>query len=276
MRISFFKVLRILLFTLFLNSYGQSFRFVYDYEFVKDNDNPKQVSNYMMYLDVKKNTSQFYSYQNFNIDSTKAAFAKKGQFFMAPNKEYIDFKIVKDLGANKINMLTKVHMRTFDVEDLRNLNWILKDKKDTILGKEVFSAAVNFAGREWAAWYSPEIAVQDGPYKFHGLPGLIFTIEDATKTHKFSLVAIYKVNDFTDYPETRESSMAVKISQEEYAKIYRDYRKDPLQSLRGRYPDQIDSDGTFKSGVEIFREEEKLFKNRIKKDNNIIEIDLLR
>ena len=31
-------------------------------------------------------------------------------------------------------------------------------------------------GRKWTAWFSPEIPIQDGPYKFRGLPGLIVKI----------------------------------------------------------------------------------------------------
>lgn len=35
-----------------------------------------------------------------------------------------------------------------------------------------------FRGRNYEAWYAPEIAVSAGPWKFGGLPGLILAIKD--------------------------------------------------------------------------------------------------
>lgn len=31
-------------------------------------------------------------------------------------------------------------------------------------------ATCDFAGRKWIAWFTTEIPIQDGPYKFYGLP----------------------------------------------------------------------------------------------------------
>lgn len=50
-------------------------------------------------------------------------------------------------------------------------------------------------GRDWVAWFTNDIPIQDGPYKFCGLPGLIIKIEDDTKTHKFILVANKNLNN---------------------------------------------------------------------------------
>ena len=46
--------------------------------------------------------------------------------------------------------------------------------------------------------------------------------------------------------------------------------------MQGKLPDQTDTSGNFRTGAEIVREVEALAKERIKKDNNIIEIDLLK
>lgn len=67
-------------------------------------------------------------------------------------------------------------------------NWKLIDETkiiNTIICKK---AEVNFKGRNWIAWYSPEIPLPYGPYKFSGLPGLIVKITDDKKEYDFELV----------------------------------------------------------------------------------------
>jgi GLPGLI family protein len=57
---------------------------------------------------------------------------------------------------------------------------------------------VTYAGRDYKAWFTNEIPVSDGPYKFYGLPGLIVEIEDSKKQYTFELVS-YKT--FSEKPK---------------------------------------------------------------------------
>jgi GLPGLI family protein len=41
----------------------------------------------------------------------------------------------------------------------------------------VKKATVNYAGRDWSAWYNLTYQLH-GPYKFHGLPGLVMMLKD--------------------------------------------------------------------------------------------------
>lgn len=47
------------------------------------------------------------------------------------------------------------------------------DSTKNILGYECFHATTDYHGRVWDVWFTPEIPIQDGPWKFRGLPGLI-------------------------------------------------------------------------------------------------------
>jgi GLPGLI family protein len=40
------------------------------------------------------------------------------------------------------------------------------------------NATTKFGGRNWTAWFCEQIPFQEGPYKFRGLPALIFEISD--------------------------------------------------------------------------------------------------
>jgi|GEM_PF-1896764 len=67
-------------------------------------------------------------------------------------------------------------------------NWTIADDKDsTIFGLKTYKAECLFSGRKWTAWFTPEIPVSDGPYKFSGLPGLILKLESADGDYSFHI-----------------------------------------------------------------------------------------
>jgi GLPGLI family protein len=67
-------------------------------------------------------------------------------------------------------------------------NWKLVDETKVINTINCKKAEVTFKGRNWIAWYSPEIPLPYGPMKFSGLPGLIIKITDDKGDYDFELV----------------------------------------------------------------------------------------
>ncbi|GAA5083901.1 hypothetical protein GCM10023210_03080 [Chryseobacterium ginsengisoli] len=67
-------------------------------------------------------------------------------------------------------------------------NWKLINEEKIINTINCKKAQVNYKGRNWIAWYSPEIPLPYGPYKFSGLPGLIIKITDDKGEFDFELV----------------------------------------------------------------------------------------
>lgn len=91
-------------------------------------------------------------------------------------------------------------------EPLHEMEWtIVEDSTKNILGYECVMAVTDYHGREWQAWFTPEIPVDDGPWKFHGLPGMIlnaqagegFKIEakEVGATRR-SVPSVYSVKDY--------------------------------------------------------------------------------
>lgn len=59
-------------------------------------------------------------------------------------------------------------------EPLSEMSWkINEDSVKNILGYECIMAESDYHGRHWKAWFTPEVPVADGPWKLHGLPGII-------------------------------------------------------------------------------------------------------
>lgn len=67
-------------------------------------------------------------------------------------------------------------------------NWKLIDESKTINTVNCKRAEINYKGRNWIAWYSTDIPIPYGPYKFNGLPGLIIKITDDKGEYDFELV----------------------------------------------------------------------------------------
>ena len=63
-------------------------------------------------------------------------------------------------------------------EPMKKIVWTLvKGGEREILGQHCRRAECDFRGRRWAAWYAPNLPINDGPYKLDGLPGLILAAE---------------------------------------------------------------------------------------------------
>lgn len=73
-----------------------------------------------------------------------------------------------------------------EIEEM--LQWQMYEENDTILGYACLKAGVTYAGRDYTAWFAPEIPINDGPWKFWGLPGLILKVTD--KQELFEWIAI--------------------------------------------------------------------------------------
>lgn len=71
-----------------------------------------------------------------------------------------------------------------------SLEWNLCDAQDTVLSYPCKRAEVLYSGRNYSAWYTTDIPIPVGPWKFYGLPGLILKIEDKEGCFKFEALGM--------------------------------------------------------------------------------------
>jgi GLPGLI family protein len=270
------KKLYPILFIVIINfSFAQTKQFIYDYIYVPDSTQKNVTESEIMVLNINKEKSEYFTYDRYFSDSTMLSGSKKGLFMMPPNKKMSSDRVNKTSNSNQIKFITQLGFTKYFVDENIDLKWKLYPEYITVLNYKAHKATTEFGGRKWTAWFAKDIPFQDGPYKFKGLPGLIVKIEDESKSHKFELKGIKNTNYDFEYPNLNNYSK-INLDYPKFIKAYKNYRKDPAADLVGRYMDQTDSSGNFRRGVDIFREEQKREEEKIQKDNNIIEINLIK
>lgn len=99
--------------------------------------------------------------------------------------------ILKDLSKNEIVHSESSNLAKVLTEDkVTHFNWKLSNDTAQIGDYLCKKATVNFRGRNYTAWYSEEIPLQNGPWKFHGLPGLIFKVASDDGLIEYELIHI--------------------------------------------------------------------------------------
>lgn len=269
------KIHLILIILIFNFSSAQTKQFVYEYVSVPDSTQRDALHTELMVLNIGKDKSEFFSLEQFRTDSTMLSDSKKGIMSMPPNKKMSSDRVNKSINSDKIKYITRLGYTKYFVDENINHKWTLHPEYISILSYKAQKATTNFGGRSWTAWFAKDIPFQDGPYKFKGLPGLIVKIEDERKNHQFELVGIKNSNYDFLYPDLNNYRI-IEIYSLKFRKQFKNYRENPAAELVDKFPDQRDAEGNFRSGIEIFREFEKQRKNEVKKDNNFIEIDLIK
>ena len=73
------------------------------------------------------------------------------------------------------------------IDSIPQQQWELVAGDSIIAGYTCHRAQTRYRGRDYTAWYTEEIPLSYGPYKFRGLPGLITCIYDKDRDHVFTL-----------------------------------------------------------------------------------------
>lgn len=72
------------------------------------------------------------------------------------------------------------------------MKWKLMPERKTVLGYDCQRATCSFRGRDYEAWFTVDIPMSFGPWKFQGLPGLILEVVDTKSEYHFIAIGIEK------------------------------------------------------------------------------------
>ena len=75
-------------------------------------------------------------------------------------------------------------------EPIPRQSWNISFETQDILGYTCQKATCHFRGRDYVAWFAPDIPVRQGPWKLGGLPGLILKAHDTDTLYTFEAVKV--------------------------------------------------------------------------------------
>lgn len=166
-------------------------RFQYQVTFKIDSLNRDFVQMEVFNLDFYENQSLFYPEGFVKRDSIVASGGSINRSKLPDPK--LDYIVAKNHQTNETTFQEMVGMIMFSAPEPRTMEWKVQDETKMYENYKLQKATTSFAGRNWIAWFSQDIPVVDGPYKFKGLPGLIFSVEDAKQDYVFQLIKIQKI-----------------------------------------------------------------------------------
>lgn len=171
---------------------------IYSLKYQADSMNPSYyIRQEDMVLFVGKRMSKFLSINHYSGDSIARRFSSPEAFvayFNAnPNahRPVIIYQIYTNYPAGKLTVSEHLIGNTFLYEEDRPVcRWQLSGETQYMHGRNAQMATCQYGGRQWIAWFTPEIPIFDGPNKFDGLPGLILKVYDAKGHYSFDFVSI--------------------------------------------------------------------------------------
>lgn len=251
---------------IFKNVYSQNKTFKYDFEY-KPNTLKDSVILEKTVLDIKDgHLSIFRTETEKRSDSLIAVTG----FGLGRKMKFEDqFYVKKYLHENEVfKSIQTIFREIFFVKIDEKLNWQILSEKDKISNLNVQKATVNYGGRSWTAWFANEIPIQDGPYIFHGLPGLIVKISDNQNNFIFNLTEIKDLNNQIYYRKKGSE-----ITWEQFEKFCENYYSDPLAQMKSMGVPFGKDEGSGKLVRVDMKIQADKMKKMIRENNNPIELN---
>lgn len=202
----------------------------YNLKFVKDVKKNQKIKETICILRIGKKYSMFSDYNSIKTDSIGKKLNDKTELSVKEFNEYFTFPVLwhnhllKSFSERK-TIVQDLVMRTYQYEEQQpEIKWLLEDGTKEILGYICKRASAKFRGRKYTAWYAKDIPINNGPYIFEGLPGLIMEIEDSKNHYHFTAIAIdKKINKIY----IRNEKHILHVSREQFRNLQKSYHDNP-------------------------------------------------
>jgi GLPGLI family protein len=170
----------------------EKMEFFYDFTYLCDTIDSKSAVKDQMILQIGDSLSKYWSFTNLRIDSLLCV-KSHNEIMNNVNKYHggVPLSVYKNFSRGKMTCLDQVSTDWYRFEeDIPTFDWNLVDGSKVILGYTCQRAECNFRGRHYTAWYTTEIPVSNGPWKFGGLPGMIMEVTDSRGQYSFTMTGI--------------------------------------------------------------------------------------
>lgn len=267
----------ILLFLLFIiPAASQTQRFIYELQ-LKMDSTENEYQKFNMILDINSKEVKFYGRNLLIADSLNKKFGNMDNKHVDMSGQIVKRKMNSFDNENFINI--KFGYYSFKTTD--PMNWTISDETKIIQGYKLQKATTIFGGRNWTAWFSKDIPFNEGPFKFRGLPGLIFEMQDSNNNFIYHLIKSQKlpaVISTDDFLESNFGTKAIPVTEKQKKKLLVEFYNDPFAFERTNFSKTNTNLNININGKEIrtpddLNSQTKNMQEVIRKYNNPVEID---
>jgi len=206
--------------------HGQTVRYIYQASVNPDSINLVMMKTEKTFLNVKGDHSLFISENKLIKDSLFTVFkgeekkdkkSEKKDFSKLDVRKhaeptFFEYYITKNIPGQKVYYHDKIVGKQIYYQEDRPMKWEITNIIEQQNGYPAQKAITNFGGRLWTAWFTKEINISDGPYKFSGLPGLIVKLEDDKGDYKFDLVKKIIIKNSFEEPDISDAKQSTRIN----------------------------------------------------------------
>lgn len=208
----------------------------YRFTWIQDTTKRDLKKEDFMILKVGDKVSEFYSFYTFRVDSAIQADKNNGASAAemlgkvgSYGKKGASYHIFTNFPSGKITVTDKVGLDNFKYEEPIVQNWKIQTDKATINSYAAQKAVCTFSGRQYTAWFTTEIPMAIGPWKFSGLPGLILKVEDTRGDFKFEMIGLRQLKN--GLPIQIGEKAYIATSKEKFQKLLSKFYQDPISYL---------------------------------------------
>lgn len=173
------------------------YRVLYRLDLITDPEDLEFITQDFVRLDIGNSVSKEYSQKLYQADSLAKTALEAGKLprwvndLVPPLVLYKGYPSQQEITID-YRLPSKAPVMTY-TEAKPALQWLIHKETKELLGYPCQKAEVSFGGRQWTAWFTPDIPLPEGPYKFGGLPGLILELVDAQNHYHYTAVSISNV-----------------------------------------------------------------------------------
>lgn len=188
--------------------FAQNYQIVYEVRFKPLKESNTFVKENMI-LKISKDQSIFYNMNNAAIDSLVGQNNFKAA--QATASPLLRLKVSKHL-SKKICTVGGIFNQFKYWYNEKNPQYNGLKKHENYNGYSTHEAYTEFGQRKWHILYTTDIPINDGPYIFSGLPGLVLKAESEDGDYTFQMTAIKKMDHLSSPEAYKENIKKEKLS----------------------------------------------------------------
>lgn len=223
-------------------------RVVYNFSHMRDTNNPSRMYKERMQLVCNAEIALYNSFTKKQQDSIRDVQIREAE--RVGNNMVVNRGLIVPYSNDQMTTSIKDKIRSVFLyfnnnpykisEPLENIKWQIGKEVKNIAGYPCQKATCNFKGRNYTAWFTTDIPLPFGPWKLHGLPGLILEATDEKKQVQFSCESISRNMNASAIKFPQD---AIKTTKKDFDRMVEAFENDPAAFAKNNPNFKVEIEG---------------------------------